>query len=339
MASYTEQATAANGAANGKASSAVDPNYLPEVPPQGKNEPVRIRPTEQERVAGYWNDRSVKIILSAMHRDGLVLLEDMIDPNHLDKINDFMVADTEKELKKENLHRNFGVENIQQAPPLHLPELFFDDVYINKLLFHAVTSVLGPKPRMNLISGNNALPHGVKRQPPHSDAMGVHPWCPHYLVANTYTCDAGPHNGVTELWLGTHMFNSEAQCPRNERGVTQILDSFLEERKQKLPGIQPIVKKGTIMLRDVRLWHAGMPNASDSPRFMIATGFSAPWHHGPYKLRVPDGTGVYERFQHGTKHHDVVPWLQLLPADEYETKRNVHDFRDRETHSWDGEIY
>ena len=318
---------------------AVDPNFMPEVPPKEANEPVRISPSQEERIAGKWSDKSLKIISSGMYRDGVVLLENMIEPEHLDKINGFIAEDMESELKKENLHRNFGVENIQQAPPLHPPEYFFDDVYVNKLLFHAVTLVLGPKPRMNLISGNNALPRGTNRQPPHSDAMGPHPCCPHYLIANTFTCDAGPENGVTEVWLGTHHYNCEAQCPKNERGVTQILDEFLDERRKTLPGIQPRIKKGTILLRDLRLWHAGMPNTSDAPRFMIATGFSAPWHHGSYKLRVPDGTGVFERFQHGTKDSDVIPWLRLVSPEEYEAKRNVHDFGDAETQSYEGEIY
>ncbi|KAL1968619.1 hypothetical protein VTN77DRAFT_1445 [Rasamsonia byssochlamydoides] len=53
-----------------------------------------------------------------MHRDGVVILKDVIDPAHLEKINDIMIQDSENELRKEDLYRSFGVENIQQGPPL-----------------------------------------------------------------------------------------------------------------------------------------------------------------------------------------------------------------------------
>lgn len=317
---------------------AVDPSYMPEVPSKEANQPVRISPTPEEVQSGHWSDKSLRIINSAMYRDGVVLLENMIDPAHLDKINDFIVEDTKKELQKENIHHNFGVENIQMAPPLHPPEYFFDDVFLNRLLFNAVTLVLGPKARMDLLSGNNALPNGVKRQPAHADAMGSHPHCPYYLIANTFTCDAGPENGMTEVWLGTHHFNAEAQIPPDEKGTTHILDSFIAERKKTLPGIQPTIKRGTILLRDSRLWHAGMPNKSDAPRFMIATGFSARWYHSSYKMRIPFNTGVYERLYHGTRDSDIIPWLHPIPLEEYEEKRNLHEFGEAETGEYEGEI-
>lgn len=39
------------------------------------------------------------------------------------------------------------------------------------------------------------------------------------------------------------------------------------------PPVQPVVKKGDILIRDLRLWHAGMPNETDKERIMIAIGY------------------------------------------------------------------
>ncbi|KIW68458.1 hypothetical protein PV04_04401 [Phialophora macrospora] len=330
------------------ANGAVEPNhgklslpneYMPGFPAKHMNTPVEVTPSPEEQAAGRFNDANIKLFLSGMHRDGVVVLKDVIAPEHLDAINDFMVEDTKNELGKGNLYKNFGAENIQQGPPLTPSKYFFDDVYLNKLLFHAVNLYLGPNATWNMISGNNALPHGVKRQPVHSDAMCNHPPAPFYVVANVYTCDASAANGSTEIWLGTHHFNTEAQTPPGPKGETHITDEYVEERKRTLPGINPTVKKGSILFRDMRLWHAGVCNTSDDIRYMIALGFSAGWWHGTAKFRVPSGTGVFERIIHGTKGQGITPLMIELPPEEYERLRDAHDFSDVEKMTYEGEIF
>ncbi len=315
--------------------------YMPGLPAQHLNTPVEVVPSAAEKATGRFNDATVKLFLSGMHRDGVVVLKDVVDPAHLDVINEFMVEDTRRELEgRGQTYRNFGAENLQQGPPL-MPQAryFFDDVYLNPLLFHAVNLYLGPHATWNMVTGNNALPHGVKRQPVHSDAMCDHPPAPFYVVANVYTVDADATNGATEIWLGTHHFGTEAQTPPGPHGETHIRDEFVEERRRTLPGIQPTVKKGSILLRDMRLWHAGVANPSNSTRFMIALGFSASWWHGTARFRVPAGTGVFERIHHGTKDHGVTPLMVELPPDEYERLRDAHDFSDVEKMTYEGEIF
>jgi ectoine hydroxylase-related dioxygenase (phytanoyl-CoA dioxygenase family) len=313
--------------------------YIPGLPTKEANTPVEVKPSPEEIACGRFTDANIKLFLSGMHRDGVVILKDVIDPAHLDKINEFMVADTEIQLKKEGLHHNFDVENIQQGPPLAPEDYFFDDVYLNKLLFHAVTLYLGTGAGFNLISGNNALPNGVKRQPVHADAMSAHPTCPYYAVANIYTVDASPVNASTEIWLGTQNFNVEAQTPTNIRGATRIRDDYLEEQMKTRPGFQPTIKKGSVLFRDMRMWHAGMPNQTDQQRFMIALGFSAGWWHGKARFRVPAGTGVYERFMHGMKGTGVVPWMAEISQEDYNELRDAADFTGNEKKTYEGETY
>ncbi|KAL1984887.1 hypothetical protein VTN96DRAFT_8546 [Rasamsonia emersonii] len=313
--------------------------YMPDLPPQKLNRPVEVKPSREEIARGRFNDANIKLFLSGMHRDGVVILKDVIDPAHLEKINEFMTQDTEKELQKEDLYRNFGVENIQQGPPLVPSEYFFDDVYFNPILFHAVTLYLGPDAKWNMITGNNALPHGTHRQPAHSDAMCNHPPAPFYAIANIYTVDASPSNGSTEIWLGTHHFDNESQTPPGPKGETHIRPEYLEERQKTLPGIQPTVKRGSILFRDMRLWHAGMPNKSDAMRYMIALGFSASWWHGKARFRVPAKTGVYERIMHGTKGYGIIPQIEEVSVEEYARLRNAPDFNDVEKMTYEGEIF
>lgn len=42
------------------------------------------------------------------------------------------------------------------------------------------------------------------------------------------------------------------------------------------------------MIRDLRTWHAGMPNESEQDRIMIAIGYQAPWYQNHLqRLYVP----------------------------------------------------
>ena len=226
---------------------------MPNLPAQDMNTPVEVTSPLEEKATGRFNDANIKLLLSGLHRDGEAILKDIINPDHLDIINDFMIEDTKNKINTGNLHKNFGAENIQLGPPLTPSKYFFDDVFLNKLLFHAVNLYLEPNATWNMISGNDALPNGVKRQRVHSDAMCDYPHAHFYLITNIYTCDAAPSNGSTEIWLGMHTFNTEAQTPPGPHGETHVTDEFVQERKKTLPGINPTVKKGSIFLRDMRL--------------------------------------------------------------------------------------
>jgi len=54
---------------------------------------------------------------------------------------------------------------------------------------------------------------------------------------------------------------------------TFVLPEVVEERRKIRPPIQPTCDKGDIILRDLRTWHAGMPNESDEYRIMLALGY------------------------------------------------------------------
>jgi ectoine hydroxylase-related dioxygenase (phytanoyl-CoA dioxygenase family) len=112
--------------------------------------------------------------------------------------------------------------------------------------------------------------------------------CPFYFIANVPLCDFDPSNGSTEFWLGSHSHTSSADqiiaTEEDAIGKQRVGDphcfikpDIMEARRQVRPPIQAVCKKGDIMIRDLRLWHAGMPNESSSYRVMIAIGYQAPW--------------------------------------------------------------
>ena len=163
-------------------------------------------------------------------------------------------------------------------------------------------SYLGANPSWGFVTGNNALPrtHGL-RQPVHKDITFFHPqvllvllytityWslqCPFFVIANVPLCPFNPTTGSTEFWLGSHAHTAgtdqvlatpDSQLANAKLVVgepnTFVLPEVVEERRKIRPPIQPTCDKGDIILRDLRTWHAGMPNESDEYRIMLALGY------------------------------------------------------------------
>jgi ectoine hydroxylase-related dioxygenase (phytanoyl-CoA dioxygenase family) len=137
---------------------------------------------------------------------------------------------------------------------------------------------------LSFLSGNSALPPtpGVEpqSQPIHSDADFDHPNSPFALVVNVPLLEIAPENGSTEIWLSTHSISSkEAQeGEHGERASGMIKEDFLAKRREERPPSQPVVKKGSIVVRDLRLWHGGKPNWTERTRVMLAMIHFAPWY-------------------------------------------------------------
>jgi ectoine hydroxylase-related dioxygenase (phytanoyl-CoA dioxygenase family) len=109
-----------------------------------------------------------------------------------------------------------------------------------------------------------------------------------HLVVNIPTVDVSAENASTEIWPGTH------------RDVTitagkdiKIPLDVLEKRRAEVPPIQPAFRRGGVVIRDMRLWHAGMPNHTDQPRPMIAMIHVPHWLDTGTPLTFPIETQAY----------------------------------------------
>ena len=72
-----------------------------------------------------------------------------------------------------------------------------------------------------------------------------------------------------------------------QSGTIEASEESLTKWRAIAPPIQPNIKAGSILLRDVRLWHAGMPNRTQIPRPMIAMiHYVSWWPSGTFKLHA-----------------------------------------------------
>lgn len=260
--------------------------------------------------------------IAALDRDGIVVLENAVDLDHLALIREKVLADIELLLNRPDKPFNWNPGNLQQDPP-PFPPYLFRDVLVNDSVIAVTKGLLGPGLKSAFYSGNTALP-SPHRQPVHADSGQLwpnlkiaHP--PYALVINVPLVEMRPENGVTEMWPGTHADTSVIL----QTGDIKVSPEALEAQREIEPPVQPIVKLGSVVIRDIRMWHAGMPNYTENPRPMMAMiHFVSWWPTSP--LKFPKGTeAIFEHpdlITHAEFVDYDVDYISAPGAYEYESK-------------------
>src|SRR6478609_4487662 len=252
-----------------------------------------IELTDEDRSADALVGDRLTAAVAALRTDGFVVLKDVVDPVHLDILHARMIAAIESIRSCPDAPYNWNSGNFQQDPP-PFPPYLFADVLLNTYAITVTSALLGPGLKNVMYGGNTALP-GDQRQPVHADVGQLwpldvlevaHPAA--QLVINVATVDVSPANGATELWPGTH----------RELGVgvgddITIDSELLAARRAVVPPFQPTMRRGSMLIRDIRLWHAGMPNTTSDPRPMIAMIHTSAWLETGAPLRFPIGTEAF----------------------------------------------
>lgn len=168
------------------------------------------------------------------------------------------------------------------APPFADPQL-----YDHPDVLAILENLFGSDLICTYFASDTPLP-GSEYQRVHLDARLPFPDAPYgvpvfSVVVNAPLVDFTEENGPLELWPTTHLI---AQPKAMETIAAQ------------LPSLRPLLKTGSLLLRDVRLWHRGTPNRSDHARPNLALVYSRGWYRfdpGPYPLvKIPRAT--YEAF-------------------------------------------
>jgi ectoine hydroxylase-related dioxygenase (phytanoyl-CoA dioxygenase family) len=242
--------------------------------------------SEEELSTKQIGSHNLQKAIEALYRDGTVAITNAVDIAHLDKLNARMLPEAKALFAKQSTHHNFGKEtgNIQQELILD-KDYIFEDTIANTFATQITECVLGPNPHLRFASANTLF-KAEGRQPVHVDVTFDYPNIPFGLCVNIFLVDTSPENGSTELWLGTHGGLDWSRQDVQLSG-TGIHPDLVEERRKIAPPIQPSLPKGSLIIRDFRLWHAGMPNKTDDPRIMLGTIHFPKWYRSHQKIELP----------------------------------------------------
>lgn len=288
-----------------------------------------IELTQEELEINQINSHNLQHALEALHRDGIIALKNAINPTHLDALNTRMIPEAKHLYAQSSTHRNFGADtgNIQQEPVCE-PEYIYPDILVNPFAVSIIECMLGPNPHLRFYSANTAF-KATDRQPVHVDVnFDTMPSLPFAFAVNINLVDTSPSNGATEVWLGSHaQTNPSIFADTRAEGDNNlsVRDDLVSRRRKITPPIQSSLPKGSLIIRDLRLWHAGMPNMTDEPRVMLVSILFARWYRNLTRVVLPrslmgriDWRGVVpcvewvedgEEYLKGAHEHD----LSLLP--------------------------
>ncbi len=256
---------------------------------------ITVKPKELS--AGKLSEKHVKQAVEAILIDGYVVLENIIKHEHLDILKERMDADSQK-LIKAGKWGGAGMlkGHLQQGPPPFAPYIF-SDIVANPYVIQVTKELLGEGVYNNFYNGNTNCP-GSGIQPLHRDSDHLwqnqeiaHPTAE--VVVNISPQDTSEENGSVELWPGSHL----------DVSGRHIDDDHETERRETVPPIRGNAKKGSALIRDMRLWHRGVPNLSDKPRHMIAMIHRIRWMRSGRRLKYQ--TGCEKAFENSELDHNA----------------------------------
>lgn len=221
----------------------------------------------------------LRLAVEKVRTDGFVVFPAVLPGELVERLHrEFMAAFADYIAGTE---QNRGANRYQMHLPFRPP--FCDDAVIaNPLALAVIDAILGSDCICHYFASDTPLP-GSDYQRVHSD---IHPLFPesdvtlpaYGLVLNIPLVDFTPDNGPVEIWPGgTHLM---------PRGVDL---AALAPTMHHEPVLMPA---GSLLIRDLRMWHRGTPNRSDQPRPNLALIYARHWFRTKYPP-IPIAPEVY----------------------------------------------
>lgn len=245
--------------------------------------------TTEEVQNGKLTDETLMLAVRTLRDAGYVVLDNVFAPSFIANLRRDYDAALEKHIESrggmEGINaKSFGVNHIGLHLPLAPP---FSDPQIvaNPIAVQVMAAVLGDDLTCAFYHSNTAYP-GSGFQPIHRDTsllFGTElpvSTPPVSVVLNVPLCDFTEENGSTEVWPGTHLLTDRTADERKA----------IAARAETMGSVRTNVPIGSLIIRDLRMWHRGMPNNADHARAMLAIVYTRGFLHTDDDLKIPKST-------------------------------------------------
>jgi hypothetical protein len=245
-------------------------------------------------------------------RDGYAILRDHFPVELLDRCNAAFLPLLDQHIAREGHLKNRGPGRYYVTLPFVRP--FADPAFLEDDDVLAVVELLvGSNPTLCQLATDTPL-KGSEYQDLHRDTPPLFPeWgreTPAFQLAINYPLvDVTPEMGPVEIAPGTHMMS-------RDEGVRAVETSSVP--LNSLP-----MRRGDVMIRDVRGIHRGTPNTTATPRPMVVIGYSRRWLHRPeVSIDVPraEWDACSERLKRLLRYNRIVDSVELeAPSESYQS--------------------
>lgn len=240
-----------------------------------------LKLTEQEKLTGVPEQETIEIAIEQIKKNGYIGFESVLSPEQVKELKNAFLP-----MFNEYIER-FGYNTGTNRAQMHLPFLqpFINDYMIaNAFAMPVIKAVLGEGVRCTYLASDTACP-GSDYQNVHSDMPPLFPELgvalPAYsLVLNIPLVDVNGENGPLEVWPGgTHL------DPENTKHTS--IDGPMLRAAQSMYSEKIHMPAGSIVIRDIRMWHRGTPNVTNENRTNIALIYNNDWYGAGGSIHVP----------------------------------------------------
>ena len=201
---------------------------------------------------------------SLIQSNGYVLFPQILSKDKIDLLHKDFMRLLEQHIFTTDPNR--GANRYQMHLPFEAP-FILPEIVSNSLIMPLVEKILGKGFTCNYLASDTPLP-GSDYQEVHSDTSDLFPEAaislpPACLALNIPLVDFTLENGPLEIWAGgTHLMPSSR---------------LMKDLAPKMHSELVLMPAGSLLLRDMRMWHRGTPNRSNKPRPNMALIYSRPW--------------------------------------------------------------
>jgi hypothetical protein len=238
--------------------------------------------TEAEKGEGRLNEDNLELAVRLLLDQGYVVLEDVLPASWVDGMRGFFATALESKYGNngDELTRTRGHGGIRSGVTLPYTD---PNIIENPMAFQIMEQVFGGR-------FFGCLPYGCNTTFPGSEPQNVHRDCgqlfpelqialpPALIVVNIALDEFTIENGATQVWPGSHH-----TVDRTSEEIDYLRVGV--ERAARYPSTQTHMPAGSVVVRDMRTWHRGMPNSTDKSRTMLSLVYFRPYF-------VPDDLGV-----------------------------------------------
>lgn len=238
--------------------------------------------SEEERKQGKLTEENLAIAWRSLREGGYIMIESVLSKDWVETMREAFEEELKKAVAgKENLVKK-AKGHYGTSAPMRMP--FLDPIAIeNSIALQIMEAAMGKNIFSYLPYGCNTSWPGSGVQHIHRDTGQLFPEVPYVLpvsivVVNIPLADFTIENGSTEVWPGTHLI---ADLDPSDRTPEK-----LEARAAQMPSVRMVMPAGSLVVRDLRVWHRGMPNTTQTIRTMLALVYFRQFHHLPDNLRA-----------------------------------------------------
>jgi len=241
---------------------------------------MKLAPEEYEK--GELSEERLVLAVETLCSEGYVVLENAVPETLVEEIRETLnpilqdhVEANPQMLNSDKVgHGIFGLH-----PPREMP--FMDPLIIaNPFARSILAQVLGADFFCAFYNTNTSWPgsgiQNAHRDSPPLVADHPHPLPAYSIVLNIPLIDFSAANGATEIWPSTHLDN---------RSYPQGINDY-DEWAAQTPAALTEVPIGSLILRDMRMWHRGMPNRTGTIRTMLAVVYNRLFYDFDRQLEI-----------------------------------------------------